>query len=82
VASKKLLTGIYSGKWVGGWLGEETLGKLHTEVDSNGLLHSSFHVILLRRLAEEHIHRERAPGNVEDGRARKEVGELGRVQRR
>ena len=44
-----------------------------TQMNGNGLLHSSLHIVLLRRLAEEGFHREGAPGNLEDWHAAKEV---------
>lgn len=53
-----------------------------TEVDGDGLLDGGLHVVLLRRLAEQDVDREGAPGDLEHRRAGEEVGELGGVQRR
>lgn len=44
-----------------------------TQMNGNGLLHCSLHVVFLWRLAEEGFHWEGAPGNLEDWHAAKEV---------
>ena len=43
------------------------------QVDGNSLLHSSLHIVLLGRLAEQGLHRERAPRDLEDRHAAEEV---------
>ncbi|KAA6429504.1 MAG: hypothetical protein FRX49_00896 [Trebouxia sp. A1-2] len=50
------------------------------QVDGNGLLHSSLHIVLLGGLAEQGLHWEGAAWDLEDWHAAKEVGELAGVQ--
>ncbi len=49
------------------------------QVDGNGLLHSSLHIVLLGGLAEQGLHWEGAAWDLEDWHAAKEVGELSGV---
>ncbi len=50
------------------------------QMNGNGLLHSSLHIVLLGGLAEQGLHWEGAAGDLEDGHAAEEVGELAGVQ--
>ena len=43
------------------------------QVDGNGLLHSSLHIVLLGGLAEQGLNREGAPRDLEDWHAAEEV---------
>lgn len=44
-----------------------------TQMDSNGLLYSSLHIVLLRRLAEESFHRKCPSRDLENWYAAEEV---------